>query len=64
LLWSEQSLGPGENEDSIVWPRVPASAEVFWSGAGVGSTSEALPRLHELSYRITQRGINPIPLQP
>ncbi|EKM49788.1 glycoside hydrolase family 20 protein [Phanerochaete carnosa HHB-10118-sp] len=61
LLWTEQS-GP-QNLDSIVWPRAGASAEVFWTGPG-GNISEALPRLHEVSYRMRQRGINTINLQP
>ncbi|KAI0250413.1 N-acetylhexosaminidase [Lactifluus subvellereus] len=61
LLWTEQS-GP-QNLDSIVWPRAAASAEVFWTGPG-GNHSTALPRLHELGYRLRQRGVCAIPLQP
>ena len=61
LLWAEQS-GP-ENLDSIVWPRAAASAELFWSGPG-GNDSAALPRLHDLSYRMRTRGIASISLQP
>jgi N-acetyl-beta-hexosaminidase len=61
LLWTEQS-GP-QNLDSIVWPRAAASAEVFWTGPG-GNDSAALPRLHELSYRLRRRGVNAISLQP
>ncbi|KAF8262397.1 N-acetylhexosaminidase [Lactarius quietus] len=61
LLWTEQS-GP-ENLDSIVWPRAAASAEVFWSGAG-GNLSAALQRLHELGYRLRNRGVQAISLQP
>jgi hexosaminidase len=61
LLWTEQS-GP-QNLDSIVWPRAAASAEVFWTGPG-GNDSAALPRLHELSYRLRQRGVQAISLQP
>lgn len=30
-LWSEQSSP--ENLDPIVWPRLAAGAEVFWTGA-------------------------------
>ncbi|KZT64170.1 glycoside hydrolase family 20 protein [Daedalea quercina L-15889] len=60
-LWAEQS-GP-ENLDPIVWPRAAASAEVFWSGAG-GNVTAALPRLHDVSFRMRQRGINSISLQP
>ncbi|KAG7088857.1 hypothetical protein E1B28_012811 [Marasmius oreades] len=61
LLWTEQS-GP-QNLDSIVWPRAASSAEVFWSGIG-GSISQALPRLHELGFRLNQRGVRAIHLQP
>lgn len=61
LLWTEQS-GP-QNLDSIVWPRAASSAELFWSGPG-GNGSEALPRLHDVSYRFRQRGVNSINLQP
>ncbi|KAL4249823.1 Beta-hexosaminidase [Abortiporus biennis] len=61
LLWTEQS-GPS-NLDSIVWPRAASSAELYWSGAG-GDVSSALPRLHDLSFRLQQRGVNSIHLQP
>ncbi|KIK98528.1 glycoside hydrolase family 20 protein [Paxillus rubicundulus Ve08.2h10] len=66
LLWAEQS-GP-QNLDPIVWPRAASSAEIFWSakqptGAALNVT-EALPRLHDVRYRMVQRGLNPIPLQP
>ncbi|OSC97997.1 glycoside hydrolase family 20 protein [Trametes coccinea BRFM310] len=61
LLWTEQS-GP-ENLDSIVWPRAASSAEVFWSGPG-GNLSTALPRLHDLAFRMRQRGVKAIQLQP
>ncbi|KAG6372770.1 glycoside hydrolase family 20 protein [Boletus reticuloceps] len=66
ILWAEQS-GP-ENLDSIVWPRAVSAAEIFWSakqpsGAPL-NVSEALPRLHDVRYRMVQRGLNPINLQP
>ena len=61
LLWTEQS-GPS-NLDSIVWPRAAASAELFWSGSG-SNISDALPRLHDFAFRLQQRGVNAIPLQP
>ncbi|KAI0642951.1 N-acetylhexosaminidase [Trametes meyenii] len=61
LLWAEQS-GP-QNLDPVVWPRAASSAELFWSGPG-GNVSAALPRLHDLSYRLRQRGVNAIALQP
>jgi len=67
LLWTEQS-GP-ENLDSIVWPRAAVSAEIFWTGANLPdgtplSVVSALPRLHDLRYRLVQRGVNAIALQP
>ncbi|KAL5522576.1 hypothetical protein ACEPAG_8593 [Sanghuangporus baumii] len=66
LLWTEQS-GP-QNVDSIVWPRAAASAEVFWTGGTVTdgglNVTEALSRLHEMRYRMVQRGVRAIPLQP
>ncbi|KAI0320943.1 N-acetylhexosaminidase [Amylostereum chailletii] len=63
LLWTEQS-GP-ENLDPIVWPRAAASAELFWSGGnGSGNVSAALPRLHDLAYRMRRRGVRAISLQP
>ncbi|KIP03088.1 glycoside hydrolase family 20 protein [Phlebiopsis gigantea 11061_1 CR5-6] len=61
LLWVEQS-GP-ENLDPAVWPRAASSAELFWSGPG-GNLSTALPRLHEVAYRMRQRGVQAISLQP
>ncbi|KAG5732634.1 hypothetical protein E4T56_gene16912, partial [Termitomyces sp. T112] len=61
LLWAEQS-GPS-NLDPIVWPRAASSAEVFWSGPG-GDVDTALPRLHDVSFRFQQRGVNAIALQP
>ena len=71
LLWTEQSSP--SNLDPIVWPRAATSAEVFWTGAtlpdgtqrnsGAGSDA-ALPRLHDLQYRMVARGVNAIPLQP
>ncbi|RDX42542.1 N-acetylhexosaminidase [Lentinus brumalis] len=72
-LWSEQSSP--ENLDSIVWPRLAAAAEVFWTGAtlpdgtqrvGENATSgtRALARLNELRYRLVDRGVQAIALQP
>ncbi|THU82938.1 N-acetylhexosaminidase [Dendrothele bispora CBS 962.96] len=61
LLWTEQSSR--FNLDPIVWPRAAASAELFWSGEG-GDGAKALPRLHDLAYRLNQRGVGAIALQP
>ncbi|KZT28733.1 glycoside hydrolase family 20 protein [Neolentinus lepideus HHB14362 ss-1] len=66
LLWTEQSSPT--NLDPIVWPRAAASAEVFWTattlGGGALNVTEALPRLHDIRYRMVQRGVNAIVLQP
>ncbi|THU98929.1 beta-hexosaminidase [Dendrothele bispora CBS 962.96] len=61
LLWTEQSHP--SNLDPIVWPRAASSAEVFWTGPG-GDVSTALPRLHDIAFRMNQRGIGAIALQP
>ncbi|KAI0816052.1 N-acetylhexosaminidase [Trametes gibbosa] len=72
-LWSEQSSP--ENLDPIIWPRLAAGAEVFWTGtalpdgssrisANTTSTAQALARLNELRYRLVDRGVNAIALQP
>jgi hexosaminidase len=67
LLWTEQS-GP-QNLDPVVWPRAASSAEVFWTGATMPNgqprdVGEALARLHDLRYRMVNRGVNAINLQP
>ncbi|TFK48766.1 N-acetylhexosaminidase [Heliocybe sulcata] len=62
LLWTEQS-GP-ENLDPTVWPRAASSAELFWSGPALTNVSSALPRLHDVAYRMRQRGVKAISLQP
>ncbi|KAI8969460.1 N-acetylhexosaminidase [Trametes punicea] len=72
-LWSEQSSP--ENLDPIVWPRLAAGAEVFWTGetlpdgsprlgANATSGTRALARLHELRFRLVDRGVKAIALQP
>ncbi|KAH9950692.1 N-acetylhexosaminidase [Amylocystis lapponica] len=60
-LWTEQS--GSSNLDSIVWPRAASPSELFWSGPG-GNVSTALPRLHDVSFRLRQRGVQSISLQP
>ncbi|PPQ72305.1 hypothetical protein CVT24_004582 [Panaeolus cyanescens] len=67
LLWTEQSSP--QNLDNIVWPRAAVSAEIFWTGAKypdgtARNVNNALPRIHDLRYRMVQRGINAIALQP
>lgn len=67
MLWAEQASP--ENLDSIVWPRAAVSAEVFWTGATYPDGTKrnvkaALPRLHELRYRMVRRGVKAIALQP
>ncbi|KAJ7196116.1 N-acetylhexosaminidase, partial [Mycena pura] len=67
LLWTEQS--DANNLDPIVWPRAATSAEIFWTGAKQPNGApldgtEAMPRLHEMRYRMVQRGVKAIALQP
>ncbi|TCD63749.1 N-acetyl-glucosamine-6-phosphate deacetylase [Steccherinum ochraceum] len=72
-IWSEQSSL--ENLDPIVWPRLAAGAEVFWTGAtlpdgeprlGVNATNgvNAFARINELRFRLVDRGVKAIALQP
>jgi len=66
-LWTEQS--DANNLDPIVWPRAATSAEIFWTGAKQPNGApldgtEAMPRLHEMRYRMVQRGVKAIALQP
>ncbi|KAI0075466.1 N-acetylhexosaminidase [Panus rudis PR-1116 ss-1] len=72
-LWSEQSSS--ENLDPIVWPRLAVAAEVFWTGAtlpdgtprvspNATSGTAAFDRLNELRYRLVDRGVKAIALQP
>jgi hexosaminidase len=61
FLWTEQS--EPKDLDLIVWPRAATSAEDFWMGPG-RNDSAALPRLHELSYRLRRHGVNVISPQP
>ncbi|ETW82220.1 glycoside hydrolase family 20 protein [Heterobasidion irregulare TC 32-1] len=60
-LWTEQSSP--SNLDSITWPRAASGAELFWTGPG-GNVSSALPRLHDVAYRMEKRGVKVIKLQP
>ncbi|WAR54570.1 hypothetical protein PtB15_4B187 [Puccinia triticina] len=64
LLWSEQT--DEQNMDAIIWPRALATAEVYWTGntGRARSVTEALPRMHDMRYRIVQRGVRAAPLQP
>lgn len=39
-------------------------AELFWSGPALTNVSSALPRLHDVSYRMRKRGVAAIALQP
>ncbi|EGN98182.1 glycoside hydrolase family 20 protein [Serpula lacrymans var. lacrymans S7.3] len=61
LIWTEQTSP--HNIDPIVWPRAASSAELFWSGPGL-NVSAALPRLHDVAFRMSNRGVKAISLQP
>lgn len=67
LLWTEQSSP--SNLDPVVWPRAATSAEIYWTGATLPGGSPrnvetALPRLHDIAFRMQARGVAAIPLQP
>ncbi|KAL1657961.1 glycoside hydrolase family 20 protein [Schizophyllum commune] len=66
LLWTEQN-GP-ESLDSTVWPRAATSAETFWTATQPDGSAldvnTALPRLHEVRYRLLEKGIGAKALQP
>jgi hexosaminidase len=38
--------------------------ELFWSGPALTNVSSALPRLHDVSFRMQKRGTRSIALQP
>ncbi|CAG8576455.1 4891_t:CDS:2 [Diversispora eburnea] len=62
LLWSEQA--DPNNFEQLLWPRSSAVAEVLWSGPQGLNVNEALPRLHDLRFRLVGRGVKAEPLQP
>ncbi|KAK4684350.1 hexosaminidase, partial [Tremellales sp. Uapishka_1] len=65
-LWTEQT--DEMNLETMLWPRSSALAELLWTGAG--STGfprdpvEALPRMHDIRYRMVEKGVRAVPLQP
>lgn len=77
-LWAEQT--DETNVESVMWPRAAAVAELWWTGAGKGSyprskvdrvpvltlpdAVDALPRMHDTRYRLVDRGVRAVPLQP
>lgn len=62
-LWAEQT--DEQNVESVIWPRAAAAAEVFWAGGPYPRGSvEAFPRMHDIRYRMVDRGIRASPLQP
>ncbi|ORZ17784.1 glycoside hydrolase superfamily [Absidia repens] len=66
-LWSEQS-GPTVL-DMKLWPRSAAGAEVFWSGPydkknNRRTLAEVQPRFNDWVYRLQDRGIAAVPIQP
>lgn len=65
-LWAEQT--DETNFDSVMWPRAAAVAELFWTGAGAEgfprNAQTALPRMHDIRYRLVDRGVRAVPLQP
>ncbi|ORX40209.1 putative beta-hexosaminidase precursor [Kockovaella imperatae] len=65
-LWAEQT--DETNLETVLWPRAAAVAELFWTGAGAEgyprSSVEAFPRMHDVRFRMVDRGVRAIPLQP
>lgn len=65
-VWAEQT--DESNIDSQIWPRAAAFAEVFWTGGGAKgfplSAVSATGRLHDIRYRIVDKGVRAIPIQP
>ncbi|RSH95335.1 N-acetyl-glucosamine-6-phosphate deacetylase [Saitozyma podzolica] len=65
-LWAEQT--DETNFETVMWPRAAAVAELFWTGSSGGrfprSSVEALPRMHDIRYRMVESGVRAVPLQP
>ncbi|KAL7421213.1 Glucosamine-6-phosphate isomerase (Glucosamine-6-phosphate deaminase) (GNPDA) (GlcN6P deaminase) [Cryptotrichosporon argae] len=65
-LWAEQT--DETNFDMVLWPRAAAVAELFWTGAGSGTfprkSHDAIERMHDMRYRMVDRGVGAVPLQP
>ncbi|WVQ81171.1 hypothetical protein IAT38_003293 [Cryptococcus sp. DSM 104549] len=65
-LWAEQT--DETNLEPTLWPRAAALAEVFWSGPSADgkprSSIAALPRMHDIRYRMVAQGVRAAPLQP
>ncbi|RIB09504.1 Glycoside Hydrolase Family 20 protein [Gigaspora rosea] len=67
-LWTEQT--DPTNLENLLWPRASAAAEVLWSGPYDTSKKirtpdkDALARLTDWRFRMVDRGVNAIPLQP
>ncbi|POW01874.1 hypothetical protein PSHT_12341 [Puccinia striiformis] len=51
--------------DRMNRPRALSTAEVYWTGNRRSrSVNEALPRMHDMRYRLVDRGVRAAPLQP
>ncbi|KAL1405292.1 Glucosamine-6-phosphate isomerase (Glucosamine-6-phosphate deaminase) (GNPDA) (GlcN6P deaminase) [Vanrija albida] len=65
-LWAEQT--DEANIDGQLWPRAAALAEVLWTGGGDGgfplSAVAVTARLQDIRYRIVDRGVRAVPIQP
>ena len=65
-LWSEQS--DSANYESLIWPRAAAGAEVFWTHPSPSerqdNIDDALFRMHDIRYRLVDRGVHAAALQP
>ncbi|KAF9221548.1 glycoside hydrolase [Gyrodon lividus] len=63
LLWSEQS---SPHSLDLITSRATSSSELFSSGPAANghNIDTALPRLHDVAYRMTDRGVAAIALEP
>ncbi|KNZ51349.1 beta-hexosaminidase [Puccinia sorghi] len=71
IIWYDRLLRSVLNKlltvgfPSLHRPRALSTAELYWTGTErVRSVTEALPRIHDMRYRLVQRSIRATPLQP
>jgi hexosaminidase len=64
--WAEQT--DEHNLDSQLWPRAAAACEVFWGGDRKGAyprdAREYMRAMHDMRYRMVERGTEAKPLAP
>jgi hexosaminidase len=64
--WAEQT--DEQNLDSQLWPRAVAVSEVFWGGDREGAyprdAREYMQAMHDVRYRMVERGVGAKTLAP